>query len=148
MKNIIKLMVLFLCGGFAYLVIELAFRGYSHWTMFILGGILFVEIGWLNELFNWDMSLIFQGVIGSIIITISEFIAGLILNVWLNLGVWDYSNIPFNAMGQICLPFSLAWVFVSIAAVILDDFLRYWIFKEEYPHYIIFKSGGNKNGNK
>lgn len=135
MKNIIKLMTLFICGGITYILIELAFRGYSHWTMFILGGILFVEIGWLNELFDWDMSLIFQGVIGSIIITISEFIAGVILNLWLNLGVWDYSNMPFNIMGQICLPFSFAWIFVAIAAVILDDFLRHWIFKEEYPHY-------------
>ena len=138
MKNIIKLITLFICGGAAYVLIELAFRGYSHWSMFILGGILFVEIGCINELFSWNMSLIFQGVVGSIIITASEFVAGVILNLWLKLNVWDYSNIPFNIMGQVCLPFSVAWVFVSIAAVIFDDFLRHWLFKEEYPHYKLF----------
>lgn len=140
MKNkLIKPLTLFVCGGFSYILIELIYRGYSHWSMFILGGILFIEIGGLNELFNWDMSLIFQGVIGSIIITISEFVAGVILNLWLNLSVWDYSNMPLNIMGQVCLPFSLCWIIVAIAAIILDDFLRYWLFNEEYPHYIIFK---------
>ena len=64
--------------------------------MFILGGILFVEIGCINELFSWDMSLIFQGVVGSIIITASEFVAGVILNLWLKLNVWDYENAPIG----------------------------------------------------
>lgn len=135
MKNIIKPVTLFTFGGVAYVLIELLFRGYSHWTMFVLGGILFIEIGLLNELFSWDMSLLFQGVIGSAIITISEFVAGVILNLWLNLNVWDYSNMPFNILGQVCLPFSLIWIFVAVAAVIFDDYLRYWLFKEEYPHY-------------
>lgn len=135
MKNIIKPVTLFTFGGVAYVLIELLFRGYSHWTMFVLGGILFIEIGLLNELFSWDMSLLFQGVIGSVIITISEFVAGVILNLWLNLNVWDYSNMPFNILGQVCLPFSLIWIFVAVAAVIFDDYLRYWLFKEEYPHY-------------
>lgn len=135
MKNIIKPVTLFTFGGIAYVLIELLFRGYSHWTMFALGGILFIEIGLLNELFSWDMNLLFQGAIGSVIITISEFVAGVILNLWLNLNVWDYSNMPFNILGQVCLPFSLIWIFVAIVAVVFDDFLRYWIFKEEYPHY-------------
>lgn len=135
MKNIIKPVTLFTFGGVAYVLIELLFRGYSHWTMFVLGGILFIEIGLLNELFSWDMSLLFQGAIGSAIITISEFVAGVILNLWLNLNVWDYSNMPFNILGQVCLPFSLIWIFVAVAAVIFDDYLRYWLFKEEYPHY-------------
>lgn len=138
MKYATKLIILFLCGSIVYSLIEVAFRGHSHWSMFILGGILFIEIGLLNELFNWNMSLIFQGIIGSLIITVSEFIAGVILNICLNLNVWDYSDMPFNVLGQICLPFSLLWIFIAIAAVILDDFLRYHLFKEEYPHYKLF----------
>ena len=138
MKRIIKAFTLFICGGLAYILIELLFRGRSHWAMFLLGGIVFIEIGCLNEWFDWEMSLILQGVIGSAIITASEFIVGLILNIWLNWGIWDYSNMPFNFMGQICLPFSIGWVFVAMAAVILDDYLRYWIFGEDRPHYKLF----------
>lgn len=45
---------------------------------------------------------------------------------------------PFNLWGQICLPFSVLWVFLAGIAVVLDDWLRYWLFREERPHYVIF----------
>ena len=34
-----KYLFLFDVGGLLYILIELAWRGWSHWTMFILGGI-------------------------------------------------------------------------------------------------------------
>lgn len=79
-----------------------------------------------------------QGVIGACFITAMELVSGLILNVWLGLGIWDYSAIPLNFMGQICLPFSILWVLLSVVAVVLDDWLRYWLFGEERPHYVLF----------
>ena len=48
---------------------------------------------------------------------------------------WDYSSMPMNLLGQICLPFSLLWILVGIIAVVVDDYLRYWLFGEEKPHY-------------
>jgi len=78
-----------------------------------------------------------QGIIGSVIVTVLEFITGLIVNVWLCWDVWDYSDLPFNIMGQICLPFSILWVGVSIIVVVLDDWLRYWWWGEDKPHYRI-----------
>ena len=104
-------------------------------SMFILGGICFVVIGLINEVFPWDFGLLWQSLIGSVIITACEFITGVIVNIWLGLGVWDYSTLPFNILGQICLPFSLLWIIISCLAIILDDYLRYWIFNEEKPHY-------------
>ena len=71
------------------------------------------------------------------IITGVEFLAGCILNLWLKLGVWDYSNLPFNILGQICIPFTLLWYIISPVAIILDDYLRYWFFGEEKPRYKI-----------
>jgi uncharacterized membrane protein len=133
----IKTAVLFLIGGLIYALIEIMWRGYTHWTMAIAGGLSFVIIGGINEYFTWDMSLMLQGVIGSIIITAIELVFGLILNVWLKLGIWDYSNIAFNFMGQICLLFSVIWVVLSIVAVVLDDFLRHWLFHEGRPYYIL-----------
>lgn len=50
-------------------------------------------------------------------------------------GIWDYSNMPFNIIGQICLPFTVAWYILSLLAIVLDDHLRYWIFGEEKPRY-------------
>ena len=56
----------------------------------------------------------------------------------LHLNVWDYSNMPLNVLGQICLPFSLLWVIIAIGAIILDDYIRYCFFDEEKPRYKLF----------
>jgi uncharacterized membrane protein len=74
---------------------------------------------------------------GSIIVTILEFIAGCILNLWLGLNVWDYSDLPFNILGQICPQFTFLWLFISSYGIILDDFSRYGM-GEEKPRYKLF----------
>lgn len=137
MKSFINGLFLFFAGGFIYYAMEMLFRGRSHWTMIIVGGICFLICGGINEWFTFSMPLLLQGVICSLLITSVEFLSGCILNIWLKMNVWDYSNTPFNLLGQICLPFSLLWVLVGIIAVILDDYLRYWFFGEEKPHYKI-----------
>lgn len=134
---IIKYSILAWIGYATYIAMEITARGRSHWTMGILGAIAFIVIGGLNNWFPWEMSLLKQGVIGAVVITMLELICGIICNVWLGMGIWDYSNMPFNFMGQICLPFSLLWVVLSIVAVIIDDYLRYLMFDEEKPKYKI-----------
>ena len=121
-----------------YFLIELFWRGHSHWTMAVIGGVFFILIGDINEFIPWNMPLILQGGIGSVVITAMELFCGVVLNLWLKLDIWDYSTMPFNFLGQICLPLSLLWVALSIVAVILDDWLRYWLFKEERPTYKFF----------
>jgi len=135
LKQCHKEIFLGLIGGLLYIGIELLWRGYSHWTMFVLGGICFVLIGRINEVIPWSMSLWKQVLIGVIIVTILEFATGCIVNLLLGWNVWDYSNAPFNLLGQICLPYMLLWIPISLAGIILDDYLRYWMFKEEKPHY-------------
>lgn len=133
-----KYLFLFMTGGFAYGGIENIFRGYSHISMFVAGGICFVLVGMLNEVFPWNMSVISQMVISSLIITAVELVSGLIVNVWLKLNVWDYSKMPYNYMGQICLLFTNIWFFLSPLAIFMDDYLRYFLLKEEKPRYKIF----------
>lgn len=133
-----KEFILFLVGGFTYFIIEILFRGYSHVSMFILGGICFIIIGCLNEFYTWDMSLISQMFLSSIFITILEFITGIIVNKVLCLNVWDYTNQPYNLYGQICLLFTNLWFFLSLAGIILDDYIRYLFFHEEKSKYKIF----------
>ena len=134
-KNVIKMVVLLLIGGTTYFGIEMLWRGHSHWTMALVGGICFVLIGTINEYLPWELGMIQQVFTGASIVTCVELIAGLILNVWLKLGIWDYSNMPLNLWGQICLPFFFAWVALSVIAIVIDDYLRYWLFNEEKPHY-------------
>ena len=141
MKNILKLLgkytILFIIGGIVYNLIEIIWRGYSHWTMFILGGLCFVFLGLINEFIPWDMPLCIQMLIGTIIITILEYITGYIVNIKLGMNVWDYSLLPFNLNGQICLLFSILWYFISAIGIILDDIIRWKLFKEEKPTYKI-----------
>jgi uncharacterized membrane protein len=134
----LKYAFLFMVGGFAYGAIENISRGYSHISMFIAGGICFILIGLLNEVYSWNMAIVSQMAVSAVIITSVEFIAGLIVNVWLKLNVWDYSDKPYNVMGQVCLLYMNFWFFLSLFAILLDDYLRYFLLNEEKPRYKIF----------
>lgn len=135
MRGLLKPFILLGVGGFLYVMFELAFRGYSHWTMFFVGGLCFLLVGGINEYFDWDMAFLFQCCVGGLIITGVEYVAGMILNVWLKLNIWDYSDLPMNIKGQICLPFIILWVVLAAVAIVLDDYLRHWLFGEERPRY-------------
>lgn len=137
-NRFLKYTFLFLTGGFAYGGIEIIGRGYSHISMLIAGGICFVLIGLLNEVYYWDMSILSQMVISAGIITTVEFTVGLIVNRWMKLNVWDYSDMPYNLMGQVCLLYTNIWFLLSLFAILLDDYLRYYLLKEEKPRYKIF----------
>lgn len=135
--NLHKYLFLFAAGGLLYNILELVFRGWTHWTMFILGGICFVCLGLINEIIPWEMPVWQQMVIGTGIITALEFITGCMINLCLGWAVWDYSQMTGNVMGQICPQFVILWLPVSLAGIILDDCLRFWLFEEEQPHYNI-----------
>lgn len=139
MKLLCKYLFLFLVGGIIYSIIEVFFRGHTHWTMFIVGGVCFILLGLQNEVTDWEMSLFWQAVNGGIIITFVEFITGCIVNLCLGWNIWDYSNMPFNILGQICLPFSIIWCLISVLGIVMDDYIRYIFFGEEKPRYYSFR---------
>lgn len=130
MKKTMMSSILFFIYGFMYYIIEVLYRGYSHWSMFILGGLCGVIIGLLNEK-NKTISVLKQGIYGALIVTILEFIIGYLVNILLGWNIWDYSNVPFNFLGQICLPFTIIWFILSVFCIYLDDFLREKLFKSE-----------------
>lgn len=126
---------LFIIGGSLYYSIEILFRGYSHWTMLLAGGLIFLYADHQNELRPqnypfWKQVLKVWGLALSI-----EFFTGCIVNLRLGWRVWDYSNLPMNILGQVCLPFALLFLPLCAAAIILDDYLCYWIFHEKKPRY-------------
>ena len=139
MRQYLKELFLAAAGGLLYIILELVWRGHSHWTMFALGGLCFALIGLINELIPWCMPLWKQALIGAAIITGLEFLTGCIVNLGLGWHVWDYSGMPLNLLGQICILYLLLWIPVSLIAVILDDWLRYWMFDEDRPRYSLWR---------
>lgn len=136
MKETVENAVLFCVGGIVYIVIELLWRGYSHWSMFFLGGLCFLVIGWLNERMEWETPLLLEMLLGAFLITVLEFGFGYIFNIRLGLNVWDYSDMPLNIMGQVCLPYMLLWFSLSFFCIVMDDNLRYYLFGEKKKKYI------------
>ena len=134
-SKIQKYEFLFFVGATIYVIIEKLYRGYSHWTMFLLAGICFIALGLINEVMPWDMPLLLQMFIGGAIITVLELITGCVVNLWFGWNVWDYSELPFNLWGQISLFSSIIWVGLSLVGIVLDDFIRWKFFGEEKPHY-------------
>lgn len=137
MKRLFKYLILLLVGGAAYYCIELLARGFSHWTMFFVGGICFILIGAINEI-TPKMPLARQMLLSAIIITIIEFISGCILNLCLGWGIWNYSDEFGNILGQICPKHTIYWLLLSIIGIVVDDYIRHFLFGEEKPKYTIF----------
>lgn len=117
-----EFLIVSLTGAFLYALIEVLFRGYTHPSMAVAGGICFTALYFINLKMK-SRSLILRGVIGSVVITAVEFGFGVIFNIWLGLGVWDYSNQPLNIFGQICPVFSFIWFIISIPVVYISVFI-------------------------
>ncbi|MCC3869307.1 putative ABC transporter permease [Terrisporobacter mayombei] len=135
LNTILKYLTLFLIGGITYYFIEIAYRGYSHFSMVIVGGLCFILIGSINEFSNKEIPLLLQMLISVLLVDIVELFSGIIINRILLLNVWDYSQLKYNFLGQISLNSSIAWFFLSLFAIYMDDLLRYVIFKEKKPRY-------------
>lgn len=133
MKQIGKYLSLAAIGALTYVCIELLWRGYTHWTSFVMGAAAFIFMGILNEIFRWDTPLTLQMLISAAFITCMELFVGKIFNA--DFVAWDYRNMPFNYEGQICPMFSLLWCGLSLIGIVLDDYIRYIFFHEEKPHY-------------
>ena len=139
MKTFLKYLFLFHFGGGTYTTIELLYRNETYIQMYVLGGICFIICGLLNEFYKWETPLIKQVLIGGFVITLLEFITGMIFNVWLGMNMWSYEDLKFNLYGQIAPQFIAIWLLLALLAIVLDDILRYIAFNEELPRYYIFK---------
>lgn len=105
------------------------------WTMFALAIILAVPLERFGAELPWGMPLVGQACICAAAITALEFVTGLVLNVWLGLGVWDYSHLAGNILGQICPQFTLLWLVLSVVGIVILDWMRYAVEGGEKPRY-------------
>ena len=109
-----KRIFLFFIGGASYILLELLWRGWSHISMFFAGGSSFLLLGKLNTV-RPRLPMPLRGLVGGGIITMVELLIGLLVNR--NYQVWDYRHLPLNYHGQICLPFFLLWIPLSLGAM-------------------------------
>lgn len=113
LRIISKDFLLFSVGGLSYGAMELLWRQRTHWSMVLTGGACFLALYKLYGRFP-RLSMPEKCVLGSLIITSLEFAVGCVVNLAFNLGVWDYSDLPFNILGQVCLLYSVLWGFLCI----------------------------------
>ncbi len=137
LKRVREYLFLWGIGGMFYYAFELLFRGFSHWTMFVLGGVCMVFFAFQGRASRFREPLWKQVLRCTLFVTSCEFITGIIVNKWLQLGVWDYSNQPFQLFGQICLPFAIIFSGLCALGILLSGYLLYKFFSEEKPQYRI-----------
>ena len=108
MKKGKRYTVFFIIGSIGYALIELLWRGRTHWSMMLAGGICFIIFSLIAEKFK-ERSLVFKAALASLAVTAVELVFGIVFNILLGMRVWDYSLVQFNFLGQICLLFSMMW---------------------------------------
>lgn len=137
MKKTSQFLFFLTTGGCIYYTVEILFRGFSHWTMFLLGGICFLFFYMQGILTAWKEPLWIQTFRATIFVVSMEFITGIIVNKYLNMNVWNYEDMPFHVFGQICLPFAVIFSGLCVMGIIMSGYMGHWFYGEEKPHYHI-----------
>ena len=107
---------LFCIGGILYNLIEIIWRGFTHWSMFFVGGACFHVMGLIHTGFK-KLSVFSRCALCALAVTVVEFLSGCLFNLKLKMDVWDYKDMPFNIMGQVCLLYTVLWGGLSLLAV-------------------------------
>ena len=115
MKRLSEYLFFWTLGGTLYYSFEMIFRGFSHWSMFMLGGFCLVFCIQQGIWTGWDSPLWLQV-------------------LWCR-HVWDYSDQPFQLMGQICIPFAVLFSGLCVVGIFLGSYLMHFLYGEKIPHF-------------
>ncbi len=122
MKKYIENFIVFALGAIIYSMIEIWWRGHTHWTMGIAGGVCLTGI-YLLRLFCPDVHIGWRCLAGAVFICTVEYFTGVIVNLILGWNVWDYSSVPYNVYGQICPLYALFWFIICVPGDIISGYL-------------------------
>lgn len=135
MKKLSEYSFLLAFGGTVYYTLEVLFRGFSHWSMFVLGGICMMFFGWQGQMTGWKDPLYIQILRCTLFVLCGEFITGIFVNKWMGWDVWDYSDQPFHLFGQICLPFAILFSGLCLIGIFCSGYLLHLLYGEEKAQY-------------
>lgn len=116
-----EFILVYTVGGLLYGLAELLWRGWTHWTMILCGGLCFTLMYLISMA---EMALLKKWILSAAVITTVEFFTGCLVNLRLHWQVWDYSGMPYNLLGQICPQFLLLWFALSIPGIAVCTLLR------------------------
>ena len=92
-------LMVFLLGGAGYCLIEVLWRGFTHWSMALAGGGALAFIYHIGA--RYPESALWQRcAAGGLMITLVELIAGFVVNILLGWGVWDYRDCRSTSWGR------------------------------------------------
>ncbi len=114
LKKSVSCLILFLFGGICYSFLEVLWRGFTHWSMFVLGGLCYLLVAQLAVRCCGRLPLWFCCFASCTLITVLEFVTGCLVNLKLGWDVWNYADQPLNLMGQVCLGFTSLWFLLTI----------------------------------
>ena len=147
MRNLYRKLVLFYVGFSTYVTIEVLFHarlrlfemGWSYIASGLMGALAFIIIDSFNDNISFDIELPLQMVAGGLVVTLIEFIVGMVSVYIFHVHMWDYSNFKYNLYGVICPQFTFFWILLSVVAIVLADAINYYVFRDtQKPYYIIF----------
>jgi uncharacterized membrane protein len=145
LKRFVECILIFLSVGTFYYIIEVIYKGitsnnwHSHWTMFILSGAMGIVAMLLNDIFTYEIGILSQSFICTIICTTLEYFVGINWNS--DYSIWCYLDMPMNLDGQICLTFSCIWFVLFTIIIPILDYVEWKVFDykiETPPYYKIF----------
>ena len=126
-----KLLLWLAIGGVTYYAIEGVWRHFTcsdppHIAMMIIGGLCFITVGCINQIPRfYAMPMCIQAFVGMLAVLLIEFASGIVVNVWLGWNLWDYSHLPLNLYGQVCLLYGGLWYLLMPFAIWLEDRLNW-----------------------
>lgn len=117
----LEYIAVFLLGGLLYGLLELLWRGWTHWTMLLCGGLCLLLMYLITGVCR---SPVRRVILCAAAVTVIEFFTGCLVNLALGWGVWDYSELTGNVLGQICPLYSGLWLLLSVPGTLLCRGLR------------------------
>lgn len=135
MTKLLRMVALWFIIGAFYFVLEGIWRipqgGYANIVMLPIGGLCGVLVGSINQIPRfYNMKVLWQALLGTVIVLFVEFVTGYIVNIRLGMHIWDYSDIPFNIMGQISPTYAILWFLLIPFGIWLEDAIRYELWRE------------------
>ena len=108
-------------GFVGYPILELLWRGHTHISMAWAGGLALLWMAWLSAR---PIVLPLAALLAAFGVGVIELGIGSYVNLYLGLGVWDYSALPYHLWGQVCPEYMALWFLLSFALVYLLRLVR------------------------